>query len=71
MDKIKDWNDELAQEHGKLKWIANVDKDDENIRLKGHIVGPPKAEDQYSAEELYEKGVVGIYVRARKEKKKP
>ena len=71
MDKIKVWDEQLSQEHGKLKWIANVEKDDESIRLKGHIVGPPKADDQYSAEELDEMGVLGIYVRARKEKKKP
>jgi hypothetical protein len=69
MDKTKDWDEGLRQEHGKLKWIANVDKDDESVRLKGHIVGPPKADDQYSAEELDEKGVVGIYVRIRKNKK--
>ena len=50
MDKTKDWDEELRQEHGKLKWIANVEKDDESVRLKGHIVGPPKADDQYSAE---------------------
>jgi hypothetical protein len=69
MDKTKDWDEGLRQEHGNLKWIANVDKDDESVRLKGHIVGPPKADDQYSAEELDEKGVVGIYVRIRKNKK--
>jgi hypothetical protein len=69
MDKTKDWDEGLRQEHGNLKWIANVDKDDESVRLKGHIVGPPKADDQYSAEELDEKGVVGIYVRIRKDKK--
>ena len=69
MDKTKDWDEELRKEHGKLKWMANVDKDDEGVRLKGHIVGPPKAYDQYSAEELDEMGVVGIYVRSRKEKK--
>ena len=69
MDKTKDWDEELRKEHGKLKWMANVDKDDEGVRLKGHIVGPPKADDQYSAEELDEMGVVGIYVRSRKEKK--
>jgi hypothetical protein len=70
MDKTKDLYEELIQEHGKLKWVANVEKDDESVRLKGHIVGPPKADDQYSAEELDEMGVVGIYVRAPKEKKK-
>ena len=70
MDKTKNLNEELIQEHGKLKWVANVDKDDESVRFKGHIVGPPKADDQYSAEELDEMGVVGIYVRAYKEKKK-
>ena len=70
MDKIKDLNEELIQEHGKLKWVANVEKDDESVRLKGHIVGPPKADDQHSAEELDEMGVVGIYVRAHKGKKK-
>ena len=70
MDKTKDLNEELIQEHGKLKWVANVEKDDESVRFKGHIVGPPKADDQYSAEELDEMGVVGIYVRAPKEKKK-
>ena len=69
MDKTKDWDEELRQEHGKLKWIANVEKDDESVRLKGHIVGPPKADDQYSAEELDEMGVVGLYVRIRKDKK--
>ena len=69
MDKTKDWDEELRKEHGKLKWIANVDKDDESARLKGHIVGPPKADDQYSAEELDEMGVVGIYTRVRKDKK--
>jgi hypothetical protein len=70
MDKTKDLYEELTQEHGKLKWVVNVEKDDESVRLKGHIVGPPKADDQYSAEELDEMGVVGIYLRASKEKKK-
>ena len=69
MDKTKDWEEELRQEQGKLKWMVNVDKDDESVRLKGHIVGPPKGDDQYSAEELDEMGVVGIYVRVRKDKK--
>ena len=58
MDKTKDLYEELTQEHGKLKWVANVEKDDESVRLKGHIVGPPKADDQYSAEELDEMGVI-------------
>ncbi|MCG2778698.1 MAG: hypothetical protein L6406_23730 [Desulfobacterales bacterium] len=70
MDKTKDWDEELRQEHEKLKWMTNVDKDDESVRLKGHIVGPPKADDQYSAEELDEMGVIGIYIRVRKDKKK-
>ena len=70
MDKIREWDEELRKEHGQLRWIANVDKDDESVRTKSHIVGPPKAEDQYSSEELDEMGVVGIYTRARIEKKK-
>lgn len=70
MDKTKEWDEELRKEHGKLKWIANVEKDDESVRVKGHIVGPPKADDQYSSEELDEMGVVGIYTRTRKGKEK-
>ena len=70
MEKIKDWDEELRHEHGKLKWIANVDKDDESVIQKGYVVGPPKADDQYSSEELDEMGVVGIYVRTQKDKKK-
>ena len=69
MDKTKDWDEDLRPEHRKLVWVANVEKDDESIRLKRHIVGPPKADDQYSAEELDEMGVVGVYVRIRKGKK--
>ena len=69
MDR-KEYEDAADKKHEKLKWIANVDKDDEGIRRKGYIIGPPKAEDQYSAEELEEKGVVGLYTRLRKQKKK-
>ena len=46
-----------------------VDKDDPYVSLKGHVLGHPRAEDQFSAEELSEMGVVGIYVRVRKDKK--
>jgi hypothetical protein len=70
MDRIRQWDEELRKQHGMLKWIANVDKDDESVRVKGHIVGPPKADDQYSSEDLEEMGVVGIYTQTRKDKKK-
>lgn len=70
MDKTKDWDEELQREPGTLKWVANVDKDDESVRVKGHIVGPPKADDQYSAQELDEMGVVGIYTPTGRDKKK-
>jgi hypothetical protein len=56
--------------HEKLKWIANVDKDDEGIRRKGYIIGPPKTEDQFSSEEFEEKGVVGLHIRLKKEARK-
>jgi hypothetical protein len=69
MGKKEDWREDLEREFGKLKWIANVEKDDINVNVKGYSVGPPKAADQDSAEELDETGVVGIYVRVRKEKK--
>lgn len=64
--KHEEWMQDIEREHGELKWVANLDKDDEITRAAGHIVGPPKASDQYTAEELDERGVVGIYVRARK-----
>jgi hypothetical protein len=69
MDKTKDWDEALRPERRKLVWVANVEKDDDSVRLKRHIVGPPKADDQYSAEELHEMGVVGVYVRIQKDKK--
>ena len=65
----KEDQDGLEEKHGKLKLIANVDKDDKSVRMKGHVVGPPRAEDQYSVEELEEKGVVGLYVRINKDEK--
>ena len=58
----------LERKRWKLRWVANVDKDDDAAKMRGHIVGPPKAEDQFSAEELDEMGVVGIYVWVRKNK---
>lgn len=70
MDKTKEWDEELRKQRGELKWMANVDKDDDSVRVKGHIVGPPKADDQYTSEELDEMGVVGIYTRTRKDAKK-
>jgi len=70
MDETKEWDEELRKQRGELKWMANVDKDDDSVRVKGHIVGPPKADDQYTSEELDEMGVVGIYTRTRKDAKK-
>ena len=66
MDRIKHWEDSLEQHHGKLRWVTNIEKDDESARMGGHIIGPPRAGDQHSAEELEEMGVVGIYVRESK-----
>jgi hypothetical protein len=68
--KHEEWMQDIEREHGELKWVANVDKDDEITRAAGHIVGPPKASDQYTAEEFDERGVVGIYVRVLKGRKK-
>jgi hypothetical protein len=65
----EEWWDNLEKNHGRLKWIANVDKDDPCINLKGHIVGPPRALDQFAAEELGQMGVVGIFLKIRKDKK--
>ena len=69
MGKKEDEWEDLEKGYGKLKWIANVEKDDMSVNVRGHMVGPPKAPDPYSAEEWDETGVVGIYVRVRKEKK--
>ncbi len=69
MGKKEDWWDDVERDHRGLKWIANVDKDDPSVSVKGHVLGPPRAEDQFSAEELSEMGVVGIYGKVRKDKK--
>jgi hypothetical protein len=68
MREEEDWWDDLEKNHRRFKWIANVDKDDPCVNLRGHIVGPPRAVDQFSTEELCEMGVVGIFLKIRKDK---
>lgn len=60
MGREEDWWDDLEKNHGRLKWIANVDKDDPCVNLKRYILDPPRDVDQFSAEELGEIGALGF-----------
>ncbi len=56
-----------------MKWVSNTsdprqygftpeDEKESQEWLKGKIIGDPKQTDYYTAEELREIGVVGVYV---------
>ncbi len=47
------------------RWLTNIEPDNEQYKdyIAAHLIGPPKAAEKYTVEQLKELNIVGIYAK--------